>query len=222
MPLKAIVFDFDGLMVDTEQPIFDAYRDIFVEHGVELPLRAWESIIGSTGHRDRIFEVLEEMIGRSVDRETLRERAREKHHAVADRLPAVAGLVKQIESAQAFGLGLGIASSSSLEWVAGHLGRLGLSHHFGTVCARDDVEHVKPHPELYLLAVDRLGVEPHEAVALEDSPNGVTSAKAAGLFCVAIPTPLTSQMELGHADMQVASLMELSLTDISARLGPRA
>ena len=105
MPLKAIVFDFDGLMVDTEQPIFDAYRDIFVEHGVELPLRAWESIIGSTGHRDRIFEVLEEMIGRSVDRETLRERAREKHHAVADRLPAVAGLVKQIESAQAIWLG---------------------------------------------------------------------------------------------------------------------
>ena len=75
---------------------------------------------------------------------------------------------------------------------------------------------------IYLLAARKLNVQPQDCLVLEDSPNGVTSAKAAGLFCVAIPTPLTSQMELGHADMQVASLMGLSLTDISARLDPRA
>ena len=218
MTLKALIFDFDGLMVHTEQPIFDAYCEIFAEHDAELPLSTWESIIGSTGHRDQLFVVLEDMIGRAVDRDTLRERAREKHHAIANHLPAVDGLVEQIESAQALGLGLAVASSSTAEWVAGHLGRLGLLHHFEAICTREDVTNVKPDPELYRLAVARLGAEPNEAVALEDSPNGIRSAKAAGLFCVAIPNPLTSQMELGHADMQVATMAELSLADIAQRL----
>ncbi len=217
MSLKALVFDFDGLMVDTEQPIFDAYREIFAEHGAELLVGTMEEIIGSTGHRDRLFEILEGMIGRAVDRDTLRARAQEKHHAAANRLPAVEGLVEQIESAQALGLHLGVASSSTGKWVAGHLGRLGLLHHFEAVCTREDVVKVKPDPELYRLAVERLGAEPVQAMALEDSPNGITSAKAAGLFCVAIPNSLTSQMELGHADMQVATLAELSLADIAAR-----
>lgn len=217
MTLKALVFDFDGLMVDTEQPIYDAYCEIFAKHGEELPLRIWESIIGSTGHRDQIFVILEGMIGRPVDRDTLRENAREKHHTTANQLPAVDGLVQQIESAQALGLGLGVASSSTAGWVAGHLRRLGLLHHFDVVCTREDVTNVKPDPELYRLAIARLGAEPTEALALEDSPNGIASAKAAGLFCVAIPNPLTSQMELGHADMQVATLANLSLIDIAAR-----
>ena len=110
-----------------------------------------------------------------------------------------------------------MASSSTGEWVAGHLGRLGLLDHFDAICTREDVAKVKPDPELYRLAVARLGAEPGEAMALEDSPNGITSAKAAGLFCVAVPNALTGQMELGHADMQVATLAELSLADIAAR-----
>jgi HAD superfamily hydrolase (TIGR01509 family) len=218
MSLKALIFDFDGLMVDTEQSIFDAYCDIFEEHGVQLPLRIWELIIGTTGHRDQIFVALEKMIGCPVDRDMLHERARERHHMVSSQLPAVEGLVEQIESAQKLGLNLGVASSSTLEWVAGHLGRLGLLRHFGAVCTRGDVVKVKPDPELYRLAVARLDVEPSEAIALEDSPNGITSAKAAGLFCVAIPNPLTTQMELGHADMQVSTLSALSLSDIAARM----
>ena len=217
MTLKALVFDFDGLMVDTEQPIYNAYCEIFAEHGEELPLRVWESIIGSTGHRDQLFVVLEDRIGRSVDRETLRERAREKHHTIANQLPAVEGLIQQIESAQALGLGLGVASSSTMEWVAGHLSRLGLLQHFDAVCTREDVTKVKPDPELYQLAVSRLGARPSEALALEDSPNGITAAKAAGLFCVAIPNPLTIRMDLGRADMRVETLADLSLTDVAVR-----
>jgi len=218
MTLKALVFDFDGLMVDTEQPIFDAYCEIFAEHGAKLPLHVWASIIGTTGRRDQVFGVLEGMIGYPVDRDTLRERARVKHHTIANQLLPANGLVEQIEIAQMLGLSLGVASSSTARWVSGHLRRLNLIHHFQTICTREDVTNVKPDPELYRLAVARLGVAPDEALALEDSPHGITSAKAAGLFCVAIPNPLTSQMELGRADMQITSLTELRLEAIAIRM----
>jgi len=219
MKLKALIFDFDGLMVDTEQSIFDAYRKIFTEHGAELPLSTWEGIIGSTGHRDRIFLDLEQQIGREVDRDDLRERARQEHHGISSQLPAVDGVATQIADAQRLGLGLGVASSSTVEWVHGHLRRLGLIHHFGTLCTREDVSEVKPDPEIYALAASRLGVKPEEAVALEDSPNGIASAKAAGLFCVAIPNPLTAGMSLGQADLLVPTLAGLSLDGIAAQMG---
>jgi HAD superfamily hydrolase (TIGR01509 family) len=219
MALKALIFDFDGLMVDTEQSIFNAYCKIFAEHGAELPLSTWEGIIGSTGHRDRIFLDLEQQIGHPVDRDHLRERARQEHHGISSQLPAIDGVATQIADAQRLGLGLGVASSSTLAWVHGHLQRLGLIQHFGTLCTREDVVEVKPNPEIYALAASRLGVEPQEAVALEDSPIGVASAKAAGLFCVAIPNPLTASMSLDAADMHVPTLAELSLDDIAKRIG---
>ena len=218
MTLKALVFDFDGLMVDTE-PIFDAYCEIFAEHGTELPLHVWASIIGTTGRRDQVFVVLEEMIGYPVNRDTLRERARVKHHTIANQLPPANGLVEQIKIAQMLGLSLGVASSSTEKWVSGHLRRLNLLHLFQAICTREDVTNVKPDPELYQLALARLAAAPDEALALEDSPHGITAAKTAGLFCVAIPNPLTSQMELGHADMQVSSLTELQLEAIAIRMG---
>jgi HAD superfamily hydrolase (TIGR01509 family) len=218
MTLKALIFDFDGLMVDTEQSIFNAYCKIFAEHGVELRLSTWEGIIGSTGHRDRVFLDLEQQIGKAVNREELRERARQEHHGISSLLPAIHGVSAQIADAERLGLALGVASSSTVQWVHGHLQRLDLIHHFQTLCTREDVTEVKPDPEIYTLAISRLGVEPHEAVALEDSPNGIASAKAAGLFCVAIPNPLTAGMSLSAADMRVPALTALSLSEIARQL----
>lgn len=218
MPFKALIFDFDGVMVDTEQSIFDAYRDIFADHGADLALRTWETIIGSTGHRDLVFNNLELQIGRAVDREALRLQAQRLHHDISGSLPAVAGVREQIAQARGAGLALGVSSSSTREWVAGHLTRLDLIHHFGAMCTREDVTRTKPDPALYALAVQRLGVRPQDAVALEDSPNGIASAKAAGLFCVAIPNPLTKDMSLEQADLHVESMAALSLGDLAVRL----
>jgi HAD superfamily hydrolase (TIGR01509 family) len=219
MPFKALIFDFDGVMVDTEQSIFDAYRDIFADHGAELALRTWETIIGSTGHRDLVFNNLELQIGRAVDREELRLQAQRLHHDISGNLPAVEGVREQIAQARGAGLALGVSSSSTREWVAGHLTRLDLIHHFGAMCTREDVTRTKPDPALYALAVQRLGVSPQDAVALEDSPNGIASAKAAGLFCVVIPNPLTKDMSLEQADLHVESMAALSLDELAARLG---
>jgi HAD superfamily hydrolase (TIGR01509 family) len=219
MPFKALIFDFDGVMVDTEQSIFDAYRDIFADHGAELALRTWETIIGSTGHRDLVFNNLELQIGRAVDREELRLQAQRLHHDISGNLPAVEGVREQIAQARGAGLALGVSSSSTREWVAGPLTRLDLIHHFGALCTREDVTRTKPDPALYALAVQRLGVSPQDAVALEDSPNGIASAKAAGLFCVVIPNPLTKDMSLEQADLHVESMTALSLDELAARLG---
>jgi len=219
MPFKALIFDFDGVIVDTEQSIFDAYSDIFADHGAELALRTWETIIGSTGHRDLVFNNLELQIGRAVDREALRLQAQRLHHDISNSLPAVTGVREQIAQARGAGLALGVSSSSTREWVAGHLTRLDLIHHFGAMCTREDVTRTKPDPALYALAVQRLGVSPQDAVALEDSPNGIASAKAAGLFCVVIPNPLTKGMSLEQADLYVESMAALSLDDLAEHLG---
>jgi len=107
-----------------------------------------------------------------------------------------------------------VASSSSRAWFSGHLTRLELSQHFVCIACRDDVPRTKPDPALYLAALAALGVRPEEAIALEDSPNGVLAAKRAGLFCVAVPNLLTRQLPLDHADLQIPSLAAFPLPEL--------
>ena len=134
-------------------------------------------------------------------------------------LPPRDGATELIAQAKDAGLALAVASSSSFGWVSGHLDRLGLLPAFDAVCTRDHVAETKPHPALYLLALERLGVAPCDAFAVEDSPNGVAAAKAAGLRCVAAPNPLTAGMDLRHADCVLPSLAGVTLAEVVARLG---
>jgi HAD superfamily hydrolase (TIGR01509 family) len=123
-----------------------------------------------------------------------------------------------LAEAKRLGLHVGVASSSSRAWVHGHLTRLEISQHFLCIKCRDDVRHPKPDPALYQAALEALGVRPQEAIALEDSPHGIAAAKRAGLFCVAIPNPLTSQLSLAQADLQIASLAAMPLTRLLAAI----
>jgi HAD superfamily hydrolase (TIGR01509 family) len=121
------------------------------------------------------------------------------------------GVVETINAAVEMGLRLGVASSSSRGWVVEHLDRLNLLRHFEAVCTSDDVERVKPDPALYRLAVERLGVEPGHALAIEDSRNGMLAAKRAGLRCVVVPNEITGGMAFDEADWRVRSLAEFEL-----------
>lgn len=219
-PFRAVVFDLDGLIVETEQPIYDSYQTILAEFGLPLPIAVWEDVIGrgGAGSRDPLCDYLEASLGKPVDRDALRERARRMHRERSQTLPARDGVREHIQEAREAGLRLGVASSSSRAWVEGHLSRLGLLASFDAVCVREDVQQTKPHPELYVLALERLGAAPGEAFAIEDSPNGVTAAKAAGMRCVAVPNPLTAQMTIDHADMRVASLADISFAEMAAAL----
>lgn len=214
MGIGALVFDFDGIVIDTETPDFVTWRDAFEDHGVSLDRELWEGFIGSGLGSFDVSRHLEELVGRPIDIETVRVERRARYLATVEANPVLPGVKDMIAEARARGLKLGVASSSTREWVEGHLGRRGLLGHFDAVRCRDDVAATKPDPELFTAAVAALGVDPECAIAIEDSANGVTAAKRAGLFCVVIPNAMTSSMSLDHADLRLQSLADVSLGDL--------
>ncbi|HVC33743.1 MAG TPA: HAD family hydrolase [Chloroflexota bacterium] len=208
--IKALVFDFDGLILDTEGPEFTTWQEIYASHGCELGLATWAVTIGTVGAFDPYAE-LERQLGQTIDRDAVREQRRRRNAELLRREQVRPGVGDYLAGARQRGLKLAIASSSPRSWVAGHLERLGLIARFDCLTCADDVERVKPEPELYRVALATLGVPANEAVALEDSPNGILAAKRAGLFCVAVPNALTRQLPLDQADLRVDSLAELPL-----------
>ncbi len=215
-PFRAVVFDFDGTMLDSERPLYDAYVAAFREFRVELTMDVWKMAAGRGTGVNLAIDYLESELGREIDREAIRQRARSLRHDATREMPVNPGVAEHIAEAKAAGMKLAIASSSASEWVNGHLTRLGLLPSFDAVCTRDDVSQTKPAPDLYNLALERLNVKPTEAFAIEDSPNGVSAAQAAGMRCVAVPDSLTIQMDLSHADLIVSSLADLSLAQLAA------
>lgn len=216
--IRALVFDFDGLIVDTEGPVHQAWSEVYAEHGERLELDFWVTLIGRASNTHDPLGELERRLGRSLDRERLTIRRRVRERELVEAQPVRPGIREWLAEAGRLGLGLGVASSSTREWVGGHLRRLGLDG-WQVIVTREDVARAKPAPDLYLAAVAALGVAPAEAIAVEDSAPGVASAKAAGLACVAVPNPLTAASDLSAADVRVGSLAELPLGELARRLG---
>lgn len=219
--IKAVIFDFDGLIVDTELSSYQTWQDIYREYDSHLPFETWAICIGGSAHMFDPCEYLEGLIGRPVQREELRLRRRQRHVASVEAQPTLPGVEEYILSAKRLGLKVGAASSSRHEWVDGHLARLGLLGYFDCIRCADDVKHTKPDPELYQAVLDAFGLQGSQAIALEDSPNGVTAAQRAGIFCVAVPNPVTSQLSLEHADLCLTSLEEISLEQLLAKVRKR-
>jgi len=213
--IRGLIFDFDGLILETEGPVYQSWVELYREFDAELPLEFWSTIIGTsnTEHFDP-FSLLEQKTNRTLDRETLAPRRTAREIELAHAQPVLPGVIAVLSRARELGLKLGIASSSDRKWVMGHLTRLGLAHYFDVVHTSEDVECTKPDPALYTLALDSLGLKPEEAVVFEDSPNGVAAAKSAGIFVVAVPNPLTRQLSLDHADLRLDTLADISLDEI--------
>ena len=213
--IRGLIFDFDGLIIDTEWPVYQSWVEVFDFYGVEMPVDQWTSIIGTSSHEHfDPYEMIERQVGRTLDRQNLHEKRRGRELEMVAVQPILPGVEGILSSAKTHHLKLGLASSSDRNWVAGNLARLGLLEYFDIIHTSDDVERTKPDPTLYLLALQSLGLSPTEAVVLEDSPNGVMAAKDAGIFTVAVPNPLTARLNLDRADMILGSLAELSLEDL--------
>ena len=212
--IQALIFDFDGLIVDTELSAYQTWQDIYQEHNCSLPFETWAERIGGAAHLFDPCEYLETQIGRPVPREELRLRRKHNHVTIVEAQPALPGVEEYLRSAKRLGLKVGAASSSRHEWVDGHLSRLGLFAYFDCIKCSDDVKHTKPNPELYLAVLDTFGIQANEAIALEDSPNGVRAAQRAGIFCVVVPNPVTRRLALEHADLRLASLEEMPLEQL--------
>jgi HAD superfamily hydrolase (TIGR01509 family) len=215
--MRALVFDFDGLILDTEMPAWETWSAIFREHGATLPLDLWATRIGNPNAPFNTLAHLEEQLGHPVDREALRRDYRRRCDLLIAQKPVLPGVHDRIAEAQALDVRLAVASSSPRSWVQGHLERLGMMHNFDALSCGDEVPKTKPEPFVYQAALAKLNVPPPDAVALEDSPNGVTAAKRAGMFCVAVPNALTQGLPLDHADIRVKSLTELKLAGLQLK-----
>ncbi len=219
--IKGIIFDFDGLMVDTEASGYESWLEIFREHNCDLPLTKWALVMGGSGGEFDPCVYLEEQAGRTLERDViLARRIQRKAEMVAD-LPLLPGVLQYLDDARECGLKLAVASSSPHRWVDGHLARLGVLDRFDTTVCADDVERVKPAPDIFQKALERLGLQPHEAIVLEDSPNGLHAARSAGVFAIAIPNALTGQLPLDHADLRIVSMADVPLETLLATLEER-
>ena len=212
--IRGLIFDFDGLMVDTETSARDSWLEIYREYGCDFPYALWAQTLGGSRGGVDACVYLAEQTGHELDHEELRSRrGRRKLELVAEE-PLMPGIAAYLAEGKRRSMKLGVASSSSRGWVVGHLDRLGVTDLFDAIVTRDDVTLVKPDPDLYLLALARLGLQAHEAVVFEDAPKGVRAAKRAGVFTVAVPNALTRELPLDHADMRVASLADVALADL--------
>jgi putative hydrolase of the HAD superfamily len=217
----ALILDFDGLILDTESPIFEEWRSAFRERGHLLHLDTWQHALGTFGTYDPCAH-LSKLTGEEFDGEALREQVRARNLARCEAQPLLPGVRDRVREARASGLRTAVASSSSSAWVEGWLERHGIRDLFETVCARDHVERVKPAPDLFLLAASRLHVAPERCVVFEDSPNGIRAARAAGMRCVAVPNPVTCTLPMEGAHLVLSSLAERPLASILSALQSQA
>ena len=215
--LKSLIFDFDGLILDTETPEFNVLQEIYAEYGAELSIEKWGQIIGGSGavHFDPVAD-LEQILGKKLPRQRVLDAWRAKADALIAANPILPGVMDILDEAQNRGLSLAIASSSEHWWVDGHLKRLGIFERFEHIICSEDVTRTKPSPELFLLALSKLNTRAEQAVVFEDSPNGVKAARRAGIFVVAAPNPITALLAFNPPpNLMLSSLLYFSFGKLS-------
>lgn len=205
MTPAAVIFDFDGLVLETEWFIYASIDQVFRRHGTTLDEELWRSFIGTTDHPHWV-DILASQIDTPLDREALRAEGLAEDRSVLEALEVNVGVRELMAEAHSAGVPVGVASSSSRDWVEGHLRRLGLWGFVAASATGDEVERTKPDPAVYLLAVDRLGVGPAGVLAIEDSPTGCRAAIAAGLSVLAVPSRMTVGLDFTHATACVDTL----------------
>lgn len=209
--IRALILDFDGLIIDSERAVWRAWRETFAEYGADFPDDIWLPMVGTRELDDAPWRYLMQAVGIEVTRSDLDARKRQRSVEFANRLQPLPGVVRLLTEAQRRGLSLAIASSSSAWWVEGHLERLGLRDRFSAVCTADQAGPGKPAPDVYLAALAALGVQATEALAFEDSEHGVAAAKAAGIATIAVPGSFSDGMDLSAADAVIDSIAAIDL-----------
>ena len=210
-----MVFDFDGLLVDTEWSIYEMARDSFAAFGVVLDVATWATVVGRS-NADECAGLCAAQ-GWDIDQAAWWRHYDSLDRSHRDHLPVQPGVVDLLDACAALDVPVGIASSSGRSWIEGHLDRLGLSTRFTTIAGVDRTGGVgKPAPDVYLLACADLGADPAGSVALEDSAPGLAAARAAGMATVAVPTRITAHTDLTGADLTVSSLADLDLATLAA------
>jgi HAD superfamily hydrolase (TIGR01509 family) len=210
--LAAVIFDFDGVIIDSETAEFESHRLIFERFGASLTPDEWCHQIGiwSEGHEERWCVRLKELCDDAPDYAAFKA---EQHRLFSEVVAGepMPGIRQLLETLAQSGVPTAIASTSGARWVVPSVERLGLANYFRAIVTGDDVIRRKPAPDVYLEAARRLGAEPGRAVAIEDSAPGVAAATAAGMKVVAIPHWLTERHDLGAAALRVRDARDITI-----------
>ena len=213
--IRALIFDFDGLLVETELPIFQAWQRIYREHGHELPVDQWMTTLGTASATFDPFDDLQQRAGSALDRASIDQLEHDYYRELSTLQTLLPGVDEYVRDARQLGLKVGIASSSTRTWVEEHLERLSIGPSaWDAIVCREDVARTKPDPALYLESLRRLQASPAQAIAFEDSINGIRAARAAGIFCVAVPGQMTTRQDLGLANLRLSSLSEMPVREL--------
>jgi len=214
--LLGAIFDCDGLLADTETPDYDAWRQIYEEQGLALPIETWAQNIGTAKGQSQSdwHTPLAAAVGEGYDPEATQARRRDFYQNAIGRLTPMSGVLAVLDALDEAQIPCAVASNSDRGWVDRVLEITGLTSRFQAIATADEVEHPKPAPDVYLLAAKRLGVPPEQCAAFEDSPRGLAAAHAAGMFTVAVPTALTRHFAFEQAHHIVESLEKLALGDL--------
>jgi HAD superfamily hydrolase (TIGR01509 family) len=212
--VPALIFDFDGLIVETEMVQFKALESVMADLGAVFDPADFLPLVGT--HTPGWFErVVQLSVADDVDLDALNRRIRAVERPLTLAAPVMPGVAELLADARAAEWKVGLGSSSPRQWIDLHLGHRELHDRFDAIVTREDVERVKPQPDIYLELARRLGVVPAACVVLEDSEPGCRAAKAAGMVAVAVPTEMTRPSDFSCADRCLTTLDRVSLADLA-------
>jgi HAD superfamily hydrolase (TIGR01509 family) len=211
-PFEAIIFDFDGTLIDTERPDFLACSMLCEELGVSLSVEYWaQKIVGRIGGYDDLFEDVIRVHNNGFTKEDMKKRLRELWQITLEGVELMPGVSQLLAELQVAGYPLAVATASDRNWINRWFSRFHLQPYFQVIATRDDVAYNKPAPDVYLFAASGLGVRPERCLVFEDTLVGARAAKAAGMTVVAVPSPITKLLEFDQADDIIESLETVTL-----------
>jgi putative hydrolase of the HAD superfamily len=216
--MKAIIFDFDGTIVDTEALEILAWKSTLEKHNLSIPDEQWHDNIGKDSKLFDPITELENKTGQKLNRKLITSQRSEQISALHANLEPQPGVAALLKAAHDSGLKLIVASNSSRDWITKILGELKLLEFFDFIVSREDVKALKPDPEIYLLALKKLNLQAYEAIVIEDSPVGTKAAIAAGINCLVVPNRLSAHLNYPETFYRANNLAEVTLTSIAEKL----
>ena len=219
--LKAVIMDFDGVIIDTEVVWYNIYKDWF-KRNKNYPLSIQEFLICVGSQEEELFIELERKQKIVVDRKRFKEDVHGTFIEQSNLLPPKEGVVQFIQEVKRKGLKLALATSATRKKPVSHLTRLGLMEYFDTLVTAEDVERIKPFPDLFEEAAGRLAVSPPEVLIVEDSLNGMKAGMRAHMKVLVVPNEVTKLSDFNGCYRQVQSLREVSVARIIEELEEEA
>ena len=215
--IRTVIFDMDGVIIDTEPIHHQAFLATFAELGIAVSEAEYASFLGKSTRN--VFQHIKEQYGLSQDVETMVQRKRALFNEVFDTdatLDLLPGVRILIEDLRAHGVQLVVASSASKATIARVFDRFGLGPYFAHRVSGEDFARSKPDPAIFVHAAAVAETPVNACIVIEDSANGVTAARAAGIYCIGYASPHSAGQDLRHANRVISHFAELTAAEIVA------